>query len=176
MCYNSINIQEWRLKMTEFLTEQLIKRKMTIVTTIKKVFLILMAIVSLSLGMVHPMLVWVSVIIIIVDIILFKRMNVEYEYIYYNGDLDIDRILDKQSRKRIFSTNIKDMEVIAPTGSIELQQYQRVKELDYSSRDPEHKTYEMVTKFKGDMVRVVFEPNEKILTGMKSMAPRKVYI
>ena len=162
--------------MTEFLIEQMVKRETTIATVIKKISLILISIMSLGLGFVHHLLVWVSIIIIVVVFILFRRMNVEYEYTYYNGDLDIDRILNKQSRKRIFSMNVKDMEVIAPTGSIELQQFQRIKELDYSSQNYEHQTYEMVVKFKGDTVRVIFEPNEKILAGMKSLAPRKVYI
>ena len=109
-------------------------------------------------------------------IVLFKRMNIEFEYVYYNGDLDIDRIVDMQSRKRIFSTNIQDMEVIAPTDSVELHPYQRLKVLDCSTKNPEDKTYELVTLFKGAMVKVIFNPNEKILNGMKNMAPRKVFI
>ena len=89
--------------MTEFLTEQMVKRETTIATVIKKISLILISIMSLSLIFVHHLLVWASIIIIVVVVILLRRMNVEYEYTYYNGDLDIDRILNKQSRKRIFS-------------------------------------------------------------------------
>ena len=162
--------------MNEFLTEQLVKRTNTIATTLKKAGLISATVVSVFLGVVHPMLVWVTAIMVIVDIFLFKRMNVEFEYVYFNGDLDIDKIMDMQSRKRVFSTNIKEMEVIAPTGSVELHPYQRTKTLDYSTQNPEDKTYEMVTLFKGETVKVIFNPNEKILNGMKNMAPRKVFI
>ena len=162
--------------MNEFLTEQLVKRSKTAATTMKKMGLILATVVSVLLAFVHPMLVWVSVIMVIVDIFLFKRMNIEFEYVYFNGDLDIDKIMDMQSRKRVFSTNIKEMEVIAPTGSVELHPYQRAKTLDYSTQNLEDKTYEMVTLFKGETVKVIFNPNEKILNGMKNMAPRKVFI
>ena len=162
--------------MNEFLTEQLVKRSNTVATKLKKVGLITATVVSVLLGFIHPMLVWITAIMVVADIILFKRMNVEFEYVFFNGDLDIDKIMDMQSRKRVFSTNVKDMEVIAPTGSVELHRYQRTKTLDFSTQNPEDKTYEMVTLFKGETVKVIFNPNEKILDGMKNMAPRKVFI
>ena len=161
--------------MNECLTEQLVKRSKTVATAVKKVGLIAATVVSILLGFVHPMLVWVTAIMIIVDIFLFKRMNVEFEYVYFNGDLDIDKIMDMQSRKRVFSTNIKEMEVIAPSGSVELHPYQRTKTLDFSTQNSDDKVYEMVTLFKGETVKVLFNPNEKILNGMKNMAPRKVF-
>ena len=162
--------------MNEFLTEQLVKRSNTVATKLKKVGLTSATVVSVFLGFIHPMLVWVAAIMVVVDIILFKRMNVEFEYVFFNGDLDIDKIMDMQSRKRVFSTNMKDMEVIAPSGSVELHPYQRTKALDFSTQNPEDKTYEMVTLFKGEIVKVIFNPNGKILDGMKNMAPRKVFI
>ena len=162
--------------MNEFLTEQLVKRRNTVVTTLKKLGLISVTILSVLLAFIHPMLIWATAILVVVDMFLFKRMNVEFEYVYFNGDLDIDKILNMQSRKRVFSTNIKEMEVIAPTGSVELYPFQRKKTLDFSTQNPEDKTYEMVTLFKGETVRVIFNPNEKILNEMKNMAPRKVFI
>lgn len=161
--------------MNEFLTEQLVKRKQTLAATMKKIALIILTITTLFFAFLHPMLIWLTIIMIVVDVVLFKRMNIEFEYVYYNGDLDIDKIMNMQSRKRVFSTSIKDMEVLAPSGSAELQPYQRVKVLDYSSQNPEHKAYEMVTLFKGNMVKIIFNPNEKILDGMKYLAPRKVF-
>ena len=87
--------------MNEFLTEQLVKRSNTIATTLKKVGLISATVVSVLLGFVHPMLVWVTAILVIVDIFLFKRMNIEFEYVYFNGDLDIDKIMGQEKRKRV---------------------------------------------------------------------------
>ncbi len=162
--------------MNEFLTEQLVKRRQTAVTTMKKAGLIAVTVLSAFLTLFHPMLIWVTVILAVVASFLFKRMNLEFEYIYYNGDLDIDKIMNMQSRKRVFSSNIKEMEVIAWSGSVELQQYQRYKVLDFSTKNPDDKLYEMVTQFKGETVRVLFNPNEKILNEMKNMAPRKVFI
>lgn len=161
--------------MNEFLIEQLVKRNQTIATTLKKAGLIAVTVLSAFLTLAIPILTVVTVILIFVDSFLFKRMNVEYEYVYFNGDLDIDKIMNMQSRKKQFSTNIKEMEVIAPSGSPELHSYQRLKTLDFSTLNPEDKVYEMVTSFKGETVRVLFNPNEKILNEMKNMAPRKVF-
>ena len=82
----------------------------------------------------------------------------------------------KQKRKRVFEMNVRDMEVLAPTGSIELQQYQRTKTYDFSSGVEGARTYEMVTISQGQTVKIIFEPNKTILEGMKMLAPRKVFI
>ena len=66
------------------------------------------------------------------------------------------------------------MEIVAPSDHADLKYHQVEKTLDYSSQIPEHKTYTMVTKWKGQKVKVVFEPNEKLLNSMRDIAPRKV--
>ena len=110
------------------------------------------------------------------DVFLFGRMNVEYEYVYYEGDLDIDRITNKSSRKKMFTASVKDMDVIAPTNSQELLGYQHLKVIDYSTGEAGNKTYELVTKKGSEKVRVRFEPKEEMLEAMKSIAPRKVIL
>ena len=92
------------------------------------------------------------------------------------GDLDIDKIMNMQSRKRVLSVNIKDVEIVAPMGDSQLHAFERMKALDYSTNNPQDKTYVMVASFKGETVKVLFNPNEKILKGMQYLAPRKVII
>ena len=106
---------------------------------------------------------------------IWKRFDLEYEYIYYNGDIDIDVIKGKIKRKRMFSVNAKTLEVLAPTGSIELQQFSNLKSYDCSTNTG-NQTYEMVF-MKGDRkVKVIFEPKESIVQGMRLFAPRKVFL
>ena len=89
--------------------------------------------------------------------------------------LDVAKIMSKQSRKELFSTNIKEeMEIIAPTGTPEVERYEVAKILDYSTKNPKNKTYTMVTSYKGQKVKMIFEPNEKMLNSMRDAAPRKV--
>ena len=161
--------------MTDFLIEQLVKKNATAKDNLKKTGLFLVTALSVLLVFIIPYAVWVTMILVIVDYILIRRMDVEYEYIYYNGDLDIDKIMNKESRKRVFSTKMDDVIVIAPSGTQEVLGYEILKAIDLSTCTPGNKTYELVTTFKGEKVRVIFEPNEKMLEAMKNDAPRKVH-
>ena len=161
--------------MTEFMTEQLVKRNKTIKDTLLKVLIVTVTTLLAPMILVMPSLFLLLIIIIVVDVYLFQRMNVEYEYLYFNGDLDIDKIINKQSRKRKFQTNIKeDMDFMAPTGAPELYRFQNLKKLDFSTKTPENKTYTMIALHKGQKVQVIFEPNEEILKGIRDLAPRKI--
>ena len=159
--------------MSDYYTEQLVKQKAKASSMIAKTALIAVTVLSFFLVLLFPMAMIIPVIMVVVDIVLFKRFDLEFEYLYVN---DIDKIMAKQKRKRVFEMNVRDMEVLAPTGSIELQQYQRTKTYDFSSGVEGARTYEMVTISQGQTVKIIFEPNKTILEGMKMLAPRKVFI
>ena len=100
----------------------------------------------------------------------------EFEYLFVNGALDIDKIMAKSRRKKVFTMELNEMEVLAQAGSAELRPYQGLKTVDFSSGNRDAKQYEMVIVQKGEKKRVVFEPNSTILEGMKMLAPRKVFV
>ena len=164
--------------MTDNFIEQLVKRRATLGTKIKKAGLVFLTlfIIIVVLRFIPTALFLAVAITVGLDVFLFGRMNVEYEYVYYEGDLDIDRITNKSSRKKMFTASVKDMDVIAPTNSQELLGYQHLKVIDYSTGEAGNKTYELVTKKGSEKVRVRFEPKEEMLEAMKSIAPRKVIL
>lgn len=162
--------------MSDYYTEQLVKQKTKMSSIVVKAALIAVTAVSVFIALMFPLAMILPVIMIVVDVLMFRRFDLEFEYLYVNGDLDIDKIMAKQKRKRVFETNVRNLEVIAPTGSVELQQYQRTKTYDFSSGREGAKTYEMVTTSQGQTVKIIFEPNQTILEGMKMLAPRKVFI
>ena len=164
--------------MTDNFIEQLVKRRATLGTSIKKAGLIFLTlfVIVLVLRLLPSALLLAVALTVGLDVFLFGRMNIEYEYVYYEGDLDIDRIVNKSRRKKMFSVSVKDMDVIAPTNAQELLGYQHLKVVDYSTGEAGNKTYELVTKKGSDKIRVRFEPNEKMLEAMKNIAPRKVII
>lgn len=161
--------------MNENYIEQLIKQKDTAATIVKKALLAGTSVLMAAACLISPIAVPFFVGKIALDIYLFKFLNLEYEYLLYNGDLDIDKIMGMQRRKRVFEIKAKDIEVLAPTDSIELQQYEQLRAYDCSSNRG-NKTYELVANHKGQLVRIVFEPNEAILQIMKMYEPRKVFI
>lgn len=161
--------------MSDFYTEQLVKRKTPPSTILLKALLILVTILSASLVLIIPFGIIVPIILIFVDKFLFESMDVEYEYLFVNGNLDIDKIMAKSRRKRLFSMEISELELIAPKGAPELRQYQGLKSTDLSSMTGDAKQYEMILVQKGGKKKVVFEPNSVIIEGMKMLAPRKVF-
>ena len=161
--------------MGENYTEQMVRQNATAQTKVKRLALIAGFSVMITATFAIPMLFPLTFAYALFLIYIWKRFDLEYEYIYYNGDIDIDVIKGKIKRKRMFSVNAKTLEVMAPTGSIELQQFSNLKLYDCSTNTG-NKTYEMVF-MKGDRkVRVIFEPNESIVQGMRLFAPRKVFL
>lgn len=161
--------------MSDFYTEQLIKKQPNTKDTLKKVGLIVLAIASVLVVFVFPFGILIPIVVIALVVILFTRLDVEYEYLYVNGDLDIDKIMHKSKRKRVFSTNVKEMELLAPVGDYHLDQYRNAKVLDLSSSAQSANLYAMVVAHKGGMTKLIFEPNETIIEGIFLMAPRKVF-
>ena len=160
--------------MNEYMTEQLIKRKTTVKDTAIKFGLIALTALSLLFsGNIIFMLLFV--VLLIVDYYVLRRMDVEYEYTCFGGELDVAKVMNKQFRKEVFTTNVKeDMELIAPSDHVDLKYHQVEKTFDFSSKISEHKTYTMVTLYKGQKVKVIIEPNEKLLNNLRDTAPRKV--
>ena len=112
---------------------------------------------------------------IALDVFLFRSMDVEYEYLFVNGSLDIDKIMAKSRRKNMFSMEMTDLEMMAPSGSPELRPYQGLKGTDYSSGMPGADTYELIVVNNGEKKKIIFEPNKAVCEGMKMLAPRKVF-
>ena len=161
--------------MGDYYTEQLVKRKSSGVSMIVKVLLIAVTALVLLIGLVLPIALIAAVLLGIIDYFLFQNMNLEFEYLYVNGNLDIDKIMSKSRRKKVFEMEMSELEVIAPAGSPELRPYQGLKILNYGSGMPDAKVYEMVVVKNGNKTRIAFEPNDVILEGMRMIAPRKVF-
>lgn len=160
--------------MGDVYTEQLIKRKKTGKDQVAKIGLIILTLVIFVLGMMIPYVEFVFLVMVGIDIYLFRNMDVEYEYLYINGNLDIDKIMSKSRRKKAFEMNVSELEILAPAGCPELRPFQGLKSKDYTSKEEGRKTYEMIVIKNGEKQKIVFEPNDTIIDGMRMYAPRKV--
>lgn len=160
--------------MSDFYTEQLVKKQTTMKDIIIKALLVAFAIVSVFVLFMFPVAIVVPIVVIALAVFLIRRMDVEYEYLYVNGDLDIDKIMHKAKRKRVYSTNVGNMELLAPEGAPELNQYGNARTVNYSSGMPDAKRYVLVTAENGQVTKLVFEPGDTIIEGIFMLAPRKV--
>lgn len=160
--------------MGDFYTEQLVKKQTTMKDVFIKALLVAVAIVSVFVVLMFPVALIVPVVVIAAVVFLIRRLNVEYEYLYVNGDLDIDKIMNKAKRKRVFSANIDNFELLAPEGAEALNQFRNARVVDYSSGSADGRRYVLVVAENGQVTKLVFEPNDEIIEGVFLMAPRKV--
>ena len=86
--------------MSDYYTEQLVKKKPEGKDIIIKILLVFCTVLSFFFVLLLPFLLILPVLMIVLDYFMFRRLDLEYEYLYVNGDLDIDKIMGKQ--KSIF--------------------------------------------------------------------------
>ena len=162
------------IDMGDFYTEQLIKKQGDMKDLVIKAVLVAVAFVSVLTVFIFPMGLIFPIIVIAMVWFLISRLNVEYEYLYVNGDLDIDKIMNKSKRKRVFSTNVKEMELFAPVNSERLEQFKNSKVINLSSGRADARLYAMIVANNGQTAKLIFEPNDTIIEGLFMLAPRKV--
>ena len=107
---------------------------------------------------------------------LFPRFNVEYEYVFCDGQLDFDKIMNGDRRKHLARVDMDAVVVVAPIKSHALDGYNHdgVKRVDYSSLEPNANIWGLVTTAGEQHTVYMFEPSEDMIRRMKQKAPRKV--
>jgi hypothetical protein len=107
---------------------------------------------------------------------LLTGMNREYEYIVTNGDLDIDVIIARRRRKRIFTGKAREFEIMAKVNSDDYRDAQRIKHnvLDCSASLQAPDNWFFITEYKGQRTMVIFAPDERMLKSMKRFNPSKI--
>jgi hypothetical protein len=143
---------------------------------------ILLAFILLTLSgklrFIGPFLIFIYAGIAYGGYILISGINLEYEYSVTNGDLDIDKIMARRRRKRIFSANIKEFDIIAKVKSEKFtDEYRNIanKIKAVSSMDSAD-LYFACVQYKGNKTVLYFEPDEKMLNAFKTSIPRKLFI
>ena len=103
--------------------------------------------------------------------------DVEYEYLYVDKELSIDKVMAKSRRKKVTTLEVARMEMLAPEKSYHLDEFRNrdTKKLDYSAgRDlPGMKLYVMY--YDGGS-RVQLNLTDDFANAVKSIAPRKVFL
>lgn len=160
--------------MNDVYTEQLIKKKKSTSQWLLEGILLAVTFFSIY-GILHfPIFIFLTAILIAGNVFLYLEFDAEYEYLFVNGELDIDKIMHKSRRRRICTIKLEEIELLAPYGAGELRQYQRARKSDYSSGIPGSYTYVLVVRSGGALRKLIFEPNQTIIDGYARMIPGKI--
>lgn len=112
---------------------------------------------------------------------LSTRVELDFDYAYTNGTIDIAKVFNKSSRKRFLSIDMKDVVLVGPVGSDSVRAYEGrgIKTIDASSRNPEIKTYEVVyhdTRSNNNSETIVLmDLEDDFLEAMRTAAPSAVH-
>ena len=166
--------------MTDMYSELLVKKEQTVKDQAIKILLIFLLVFTAIAGLILTPLAWVLTIGLgIAAYFVLPLLDLEYEYVFVNGELDIDRIASKAKRKRMKSFDLAKMEIMAPVNSHRMD-YQNhntnMKVLDFSSGNSQHKIFAMIIPDDTTVYRVLLEPYKELLDNIARSCPRKVFL
>lgn len=167
--------KEWN-NMNETYVECLVKAKQSPVARFFRIFLVTLTVIFAVLGLLFTPL-WIIALITGVGAYLINLFtDLEYEYLYLDKELTVDKVMNKTRRKRIATYEISRMEIIAPINSWHLDNYRnrQVKELDYSVGKGELPDRRYAMYYEGGQ-RILLSPSEDLMKVLKTVAPRKVF-
>ena len=160
--------------MGDLYSELLVKKDKTAKDSLLKYGLIVLTVLAVFAGLIiTPLALIIAVAFVI------PKTDVEYEYLFINGDFDIDMIMSKTKRKKVKSFKLSEADLAAPLDSHRMDYYngnQNMKVLDFSSGNPEHKRFGVITRLDGNLCKIILEPDEALAQAMKNSAPSKVFL
>ena len=165
--------------MSDFYTEQLVKKQSGAKEMAIRAGLIVLTVIAVFIVLMFPLGIILPILAVVLDVFMFRRPNVEYEYLFVNGEFDIDMVMAKSKRKRVKSFNLSEADLVAPLNSHRMDYYngnQNMKVLDYSSGNPQHKRFGVITRLDNATCKIILEPDEALAQAMKKTAPSKVFL
>ncbi len=167
------------IEMNESYIELLVKKENTIKGTLLRVLCIALtaSAVLLALGGGGIVAMAAAVAFGVLTYFVWLNTDIEYEYLYLDKELSIDKIMSKTKRKKVATFEIERMEILAPADSYHLDDYKNrtFKISDYSSgviRQPD-KRYVMI--YDGTQ-KIFLTEDPKFASVIKNIAPRKVFL
>ena len=162
--------------MNETYVEIMVKKKTPVYMSLLKILTIMLAVCFVLLGMWYLPAFIIGVVMGVAAYFIYMNADLEYEYLYVDKELSVDKIMAKKGRKRVATYDMGKMEILAPMNSYHLDNYKNRsdKTVDYSSGMVKQPDTRYVFYYDGRQ-RVVIEPNEELIKAIQMIAPRKVF-
>jgi hypothetical protein len=163
--------------MSESYVECLIKHKTpTVKVFLRILFTVLTVLFALLIFMAGFLALIMAVVCGVLSYFMTLEGNVEYEYLYVDREISIDKISGQKRRKTIEKLNTEKIEILAPVNSWHLDEYKnrQLKQKDYSIGYEAQPDQRYVLIYNNE-ARVLLSPNPAFVAAVKSVAPRKVF-
>lgn len=107
----------------------------------------------------------------------WMNTDIEYEYLYVDKILQVDKIMAKTKRKKLAEYEMERLEMLAPANSFHMDEFRNrnLKVTDYSSGKVEQPDRRYFMIYNGDQ-KIILENKPQLANLIKSTAPRKVFL
>ncbi|MGN1148731.1 MAG: DUF6106 family protein [Lachnospiraceae bacterium] len=164
--------------MSETYVECLVKKESSTMAKLARILLVMLTVVFFLLMMMGFVLAFIVVLLAgFGAYFVYLYTDLEYEYLYLDKELSIDKIMAKTKRKRAATFEVERIEILAPIKSYHLDNYRNrtCKEKDYSIGREEQPDKRYVMYYDGNQ-KIILSPNEELVKVLRNVAPRKVFM
>lgn len=163
--------------MNETYVECLVSRGVSMGAKFLRILLVMLTAAFALLGLVGfvPALV-VALVLGFITWFVYMHTDTEFEYLYLDREIKVDKILNKSKRKRVAVYEVERMEIFAPINSYHLDNYKnrQVKNVDYSSGKEKQPEARYAFYYEGGQ-KIILEPSPEFIKAVQNVAPRKVF-
>ena len=165
--------------MNETYVELLVKRKKSMLMALLKTLTTMLAVCFgiFGFGFMNLPALLITVVMGVAAYFISMNAEIEYEYLYVDKELTVDKIMAKSKRKRVATYDMTKIEILAPERSHRLDSYRnntRYKMKDFTSGVVGQPDIRYTFYYEG-AEKVMFEPNEEMVKAIMMAAPRKVF-
>ncbi len=98
----------------------------------------------------------------------FRFLGLEYEYSFYSGDVDVDKIIGKRKRMTVLSFNCRDIELMAPYSEKYDPELENAKLVDARGSGAGDRDWIILIKSEtGERSALAFSPSERMLDAFR---------
>lgn len=170
----------------DIFVEQLVRRKRRPIDFLR-VFLCLIAativILFMLIGPINSMfgsiIFLVGAALVYLLYLLATSINLEYEYCFTNGSLDVDKVIAARRRKRLTTLNARNIEMMATTKNRAFSGYMQnreIKKIYACSSLKDDNVFFVIYSDNSGKKMLLFNPNDKIKDGFRLLNPQKVFL
>ncbi len=166
--------------------EYLMRKKATGIDFLKKLGVVLVALVLcylVILGFYQVQFLRAYIFLALAGVVYFsivfmRNFSLEYEYIFTNGDLDIDVVKARKTRKRMIGLSCKNIELMASDKNMtfkrDFEDGVFAKKYNAVFNPADGRIYHVIFSKDGERSLLTFQPPVKLLEAMQKMNPRCV--
>lgn len=162
-------------------TETCVKRNMTFGLKLGRAAIVAVGVLALLFGVFagSGIFSFLGIAALVAFYFLMPLFNVEWEYIFCDGQIDFDRISGGEKRKTMLKIDMDNIEVMAPEKSHELDSFNHMQDVtvkNFTSNIADARRYCIFMNKDGQKMKIIFEPSDTMIEYAKQKAPRKVFV